>query len=41
MLSILGGIIIGMTIVVNEIRKHTTTPTQDSYNKFLKKQVKI
>lgn len=38
MLSILGGIIIGMTIVINELRKHT--PTQDLYNKFLNKQVK-
>ena len=39
LLSILGGVIIGMTIVINELRKHT--PTQDSYNKFLKKQIKI
>ena len=40
-LSILGGVVIGIAIAVNEIRKHTTTPTQDLYNKFLKKQVKI
>lgn len=39
-LSILGGVIIGMTIAINEMRKHTPTPTQDSYNNFLKKQVK-
>ena len=39
LLSLIGGVVIGMTIVINELRKHT--PTQDSYNKFLKKQVKI
>ena len=40
-LSILGGIIIGMTITINELRKHTPTNTQELYNKFLEKQVKI
>lgn len=38
-LSLIGGIIIGMTLVVNKLNK--TTPTQTSYNNFLNKQVKI
>ena len=38
-LSVLGGVAIGIALVVN--KTNTTTPTQTSYNKFLEKQVKI
>lgn len=38
LLSILGGVVIGIALVVN--KTNTPTPTQDLYNKFLKKQVK-
>ena len=42
-ISLIGGIFIGISYTVNELFKHTPTPTntQELYNKFLEKQVKI
>lgn len=38
--SLIGGIFIGISYTVNELFKTTPTNTQELYNKFLKKQVK-